>query len=107
MALGEFEQLVMLAILHLDNCAYGVEIVDTIKSRIGRSVSRSSLHITFDRLEKKGLIGSDLRGGDRVRGGHARRYVSVSPQGVAALRESQAVLAGMARGLGHVLEGAR
>jgi DNA-binding PadR family transcriptional regulator len=100
MALGGFEQLIMLAALHLDREAYGVSIVDEIEARTGRPVSRSSLHITFDRLEAKGYLASELRSGDERRGGKLRRYVTVTKAGLEALRESRRELLGMWRGLG-------
>ena len=105
MALGEFEQLVLLAVLHLDGQAYGVGIVDAIEERAGRSVSRSSLYVTFDRLEAKGYLTSELRPGAEARGGKLRRYVTVTPDGLAALRESREALLGMWHGLEPLLEG--
>ena len=104
MALGDFEQLVLLAVLHLADEAYGVRIVDAIEERSGRKVSRSALYVTFDRLEKKGLLESDLRGADESRGGKQRRYVTVTQDGLEALRESRAALLGMWRGLEPVLK---
>ena len=103
MALGDFEQMVLLAALHLGDEAYGVRIVDAIEERTGRTVSRSALYVTFDRLEGKGLLESDLRGGDESRGGKKRRYVMVTPVGLEALRESRVALLGMWRGLEPVL----
>ena len=105
MALGEFEQLVLLAVLHLDGHAYGVGIVDAIEERAGRSVSRSSLYVTFDRLEAKGYLSSEHRTGDETRGGKLRRYVTVTPDGLGALRESREALLGMWHGLEPLLEG--
>lgn len=105
MALGEFEQLVLLAVLHLGDRAYGVEIVRTIEERTGRSVSRSSLYVTFDRLEAKGYLTSALKAGDPTRQGRMRRYVGVTSEGMSALRESRETLLGMWRGLEPVLEG--
>jgi DNA-binding PadR family transcriptional regulator len=107
MALGEFEQIVLLAILHVDADAYGVAIVDEIEERTGRSVSRSSLYITFDRLETKGYLVSELRRGDDTRGGKLRRYVTVTREGIAELRESRETLLGMWHGLEPTLERGR
>ena len=107
MALGEFEQIVLLAALHLGETAYGVAIVDAIEERTGRSVSRSSLYITFDRLEAKGYLASQLRKGDDVRGGKLRRYVTVTEEGLATLRESREALLGMWQGLEPMLERGR
>jgi len=103
MALGDFEQLVLLAVLHLGDDAYGVRIVDAIEERTCRTVSRSALYVTFDRLEGKDLLESDLRGGDASRGGKKRRYVTVTAAGLEALRESRAALLVMWRGLEPVL----
>jgi len=107
MALGEFEQLVLLAVLHLGDEAYGVEIVAAIEERTGRAVSRSSLYVTFDRLERKGYLVSDLRTGDDTRGGKLRRYVTVTRAGLAALRESREALLGMWQGLEPMLDAER
>jgi DNA-binding PadR family transcriptional regulator len=107
MALREFEQLVLLAVLHLGDDAYGVAIVDAIEERTGRSVSRSSLYVTFDRLEAKGLLESELRTGDESRGGKLRRYVTVTKDGLAELSESGAALLGMWKGLEPMLERGR
>jgi DNA-binding PadR family transcriptional regulator len=103
MALGEFEQIVLLAVLHLGEDAYGVAIVDAVENRTGRSVSRSALYVTFDRLESKGLLTSVLRTGDETRGGKLRRYVTVTPAGLAELRESRETMLGMWQGLEPLL----
>jgi PadR family transcriptional regulator PadR len=103
MALGEFEQIVLLAVLHLGDEAYGVAIVDAIEHRTGRTVSRSALYVTFDRLETKGFLTSVLRTGDETRGGKLRRYVTVTPAGFAELRESRETLLGMWQGLEPLL----
>lgn len=97
--LGEFEQMVLLAILQVKGEVYGVPIVDEIERRTGRSVSRAAVYVTLRRLESKGLIASWL--GDPVaeRGGKARRLVRVEPEGFAALRESRRVMDRMWSGL--------
>ena len=102
MTLGDFEQLVLLAILHLGDEAYGPRIVDTIEEKGGRKISRSALYVTFDRLEAKGHVTSSLRHPSEERGGRMRRYVKVAPAGLDALRESRQVLEGMWRGLDAV-----
>ena len=104
MALGDFEQMVLLAILHLDEEAYGPRIVETIEARSGRAISRSALYVTFDRLERKGQLTSSLRHSTEERGGRMRRYVSVTPSGLEALRRSRAALIGMWTGLEVLLE---
>ncbi len=105
MALGEFEQMVLLAVLHLGDGAYGVEIVSAIEERTQRPASRSALYVTLDRLETKGHITSQLRTGDETRGGRMRRYVKVTPAGLKILSESRHALLRMWCGLEPMLEG--
>ena len=107
MALGDFEQLVLLAAMHLGKDAYGVRIVDAIEERTDRTVSRSALYVTFDRLEAKGFLKSQLRAGGETRGGKLRRCIAVTKPGLAALRESREALLGMWRGLEPVLKEGR
>ena len=57
-ALGEFEQLVLLAIVHLQGEAYGIPIVEEIERRTGRSVARAAVYVTLRRLEEKGFVSS-------------------------------------------------
>lgn len=97
--LGEFEQLVLLAILHLSGDVYGVPIVDEIEGRTGRTVARAAVYVTLRRLEKKGLISSWMGDPTAERGGKARRCVKVEPAGLEALRESRRVLGEMWKGL--------
>ena len=106
-SLGEFEQLVLLAILHLatgEDDVYGVTIVDEIERRVGRSVSRVAVYIALRRLEHKGLVNTWM--GDPVaeRGGKARRCVKVTRTGLSALRESRHAIEQMWRGLDPRLE---
>ena len=98
-ALGEFEQLVLLAIVHVRNDAYGIPIVDEIERRTGREVSRAAVYVTLRRLEDKGLVSSWLGESTAERGGKPRRYVSIEPTGLRALKESRKVAEQMWRGL--------
>lgn len=103
-ALGEFEQLVLLAILQLDDDVYAVPIVDEIEVRTGRPVSRSAVYVTLRRLEDKGLVHSWLGESTPERGGKPRRCVEVTSEGIRALRESRQMLDSMWRGLDATLE---
>ena len=98
-ALGEFEQLVLLAILHLGDDVYGVPIVDEIERRTGRQVAQAAVYITLRRLEHKGLLTSWMSTPTAERGGKARRCVKVTRAGVTLLRESRQTLDSMWRGL--------
>jgi PadR family transcriptional regulator PadR len=97
--LGEFEQMVLLAILHVDaqssGEAYGVPIVEEIERRTGRTVSRAAVYVTLRRLEKRGLVTSWMSEPTGERGGKARRCVRVEPAGLDLLRESRRAMARM------------
>ena len=98
-ALGEVEQLVLLAILRLGEGAYGVPIVEEILQRTGREVSRAAVYIALRRLRQKGLVSSWLADPDPVPGGKAKRYFRVEPAGSAALQRSRQMLLELWRGL--------
>lgn len=80
--LGEFEYVVLLAIHSLNDNAYGVTIRERMKQTIDREVSIGGLYITADRLEKKGLLRSVKGGATQMRGGKAKRFFELTPQGV-------------------------
>lgn len=90
--LGEFEQVVLLAILRLRGEAYGVPIVEEIEARTGRAVAPASVHVTLRRLEEKGLITSWLSEPVPERGGRARRCVRVEAEGLRQLRETRSMM---------------
>lgn len=97
--LGEFEHMVLVAILRLGEGAYGAAILDEIERRTGRDTSAGSLYVTLDRLESKGYIESRAGDPSPGRGGRSRRYVSVTAAGFEAVRESRAALMGLWKGL--------
>ena len=105
--LGEFEQMVLLAILHLRGEVYAVPIMDEIERRTGRTVDRSAVYVTLRRLEKKGLIATWMGEPTPERGGKARRCVRVEAAGLQALRESRRVLEEMWSGLDPAAGGTR
>jgi DNA-binding PadR family transcriptional regulator len=102
--LGEFEQLLLLAILRLDANAYGVDLARELEVRARRTVSRGHLYTSLDRLEDKGLLRWKPAAGTPERGGLPRRLYSVTPAGIAALRASRDTLRRMWRGLEDVLK---
>ena len=97
--LGEFEQLVLLAIAHLRGQAYGIPIVEEIERRTGRSVARAAVYVTLRRLEEKGFVSSWMSDPTPERGGKARRYVRLETEGARALREARHVANRMWQGL--------
>ena len=104
-ALGEFEQMVLLSIVHLGEDVYGVPIVDEIERRTGRAVSPAAVYVTLRRLEQKGLLSSSMSNPTPERGGKARRYVRVTSSGLDSLRESRRILDRMWKGLDPRLRG--
>jgi PadR family transcriptional regulator, regulatory protein PadR len=83
--LGEFEQLILLAILRLRDNAYGVTIRAELADRAGRTVAPGALYTALERLETKGLITSRMSEPTPQRGGRAKRHVTVTAAGVEAL----------------------
>ena len=90
--LGEFEQMVLLAVIRAGDEAYGVRVMDEIEARTGRGVSRGALYITLDRLEAKGYIKSRLGTPTPARGGRAKRYIRLTAAGKKAVREAREAL---------------
>jgi PadR family transcriptional regulator, regulatory protein PadR len=88
-SLGEFEQIVLLGILRLEDRAYGVTIRAEIAKCTGREPSPGALYTTLDRLEEKGLVASRLGDPTPQRGGRAKRYFTVTKKGGAALSRAQ------------------
>jgi len=97
--LGEFEQVVLLAILRLEDEAYAVAVREEILRCTGRDVSRGSVYITLDRLETKGYLRSWLADPTPERGGRAKRYYALRPRAVQALKESRRALVALWKGL--------
>jgi PadR family transcriptional regulator PadR len=103
---GEFEYAVLLALLHLEGTdeAYAVPVRALLEQRTGRPVARGALYTALERLEAKGCLRSRMGDPTAERGGKARRYFSVTPLGVKALKAMHASLASLSRGLEAVLE---
>ncbi len=89
--LGEFETSVLLAIVHLQGRGYGVSIADEIERRSGKPVSFGAVYATLDRLQKKGLISSELGGPTATRGGKPKRFYRVEAPGEHALRDARSI----------------
>ena len=106
-ALGEFEQLLLLAIVRLGDDAYGVTIRREIESRTGRDVAIGALYTALDRLERKGFVRSAMSAPTAERGGRSRRHFRIKPAGAAAARQSRERLARMWEGLTDDLRKAR
>lgn len=102
--LGEFERLVLLAVLQSGDDAYALPVRRVIESATDRSVSRGALYRTLERMGQKGLVTHVFEDADDTRGGNPRKVFSVTPEGMAALRRSHRVVAQLSAGLEDVLE---
>jgi DNA-binding PadR family transcriptional regulator len=89
--IGEFEELVLLAVLALADDAYGVAVQGRLEQETTRSVSIGAVYAALDRLEAKGLVRSKMTAGTPVRGGRSRRAFTPTPAGLRALGEIQRV----------------
>jgi DNA-binding PadR family transcriptional regulator len=105
--LGEFEQCLLLAVVHLGDQAYGVTIRQEIETRTGRDIALGALYTSLSRLEQKGYVRSKMSDPTPERGGRSKRYFKLTGAGAAALRQSRARLARMWAGLTHDLRKAR
>jgi len=104
-ALGEFEQLILLALLDLgEDEAYGVPIRESIEQRTGRRVSIGAVYTALDRLSSRGLVSSEVAPPTAERGGRRKRLYRLEPAGARTLAASIRVLQDMSRGLLRRLE---
>ena len=92
--LGEFELLVMLAVIRLGEGAYGVPISREIEQHTGRDVAYGTVYATLERLQEKGLVSSNLGEATPQRGGRAKRYFRVTTKGLRTVRETKRSLTG-------------
>jgi DNA-binding PadR family transcriptional regulator len=93
--LGEFELMILLAVIHLGEQAYGVPISRELEAHRGREVSVGSVYAALERLEGKGLVASALGDPTPERGGKAKRYFRITKEGLRQVRETRRVLTGL------------
>jgi PadR family transcriptional regulator PadR len=96
--LGEFEQVVLFAVLRLEGDASGVGIHDEIKARTGRGVSPGAIYTTLGRLEERGLVDSVVLAASTGRVGRPRKQYTLLPAGAKALRAAYASIEALAGG---------
>jgi PadR family transcriptional regulator, regulatory protein PadR len=102
--LGEFERLVLLAILRLGERAYGATVIEELERRTQRAVASGAVYVALRRLEQKGMVSSHLGDPTPERGGRAKRFLRVEASGLEALREARAEWEAMTAGLEGLLE---
>ena len=102
--LGELEQMVLMAVLQLEDDAYGTTVLNELSERGGRKISPGALFATIDRLEGKGMVRSELGDPTPGRGGKRKRFLEVTPSGISALQEAREAWTRMSEGLDEVLQ---
>lgn len=102
-SLGEFEHLVLLAVLRHPDGAFGLQIARDLEERAGRRVSRGALYATLERLSRKAYVEWTVEDGGPDRGGHPRRRFAVTDTGRAALREYRRAVANLIVGVEELL----
>jgi DNA-binding PadR family transcriptional regulator len=104
--LGEFEQMVMLAVARLGDGAYGMAILDEIHERTGAEAAVASVYAALDRLERRRYVTSSVGAPTPERGGRAKRYFAVEPAGAFALARSRNAIEALWEGLELPTDGA-
>jgi len=101
--LGEFEALILMAVLHLDGDAFPPAVRTEIERRARRKVARGAVYVTLERLEAKRLISAHTAAADALSASRPRRHYKVSPKGLRALRRALAAVERMRLGLEPIL----
>src|SRR5216110_3698461 len=101
--LGNFDLMLLLALLRLGEDAYGVTIAQELEEQTGREVVVASVYATLERLQERGLVTSSLGDSTPERGGRAKRYFRLKPSGLKALRDSREMFLGLWRDYESVL----
>lgn len=97
--LGEFEQLVLFALVELEDDAYGAAIGRSIERRTGRSVSAGALYTALERLRVRGLVSAEVGEPTARRGGRRRKYYTLEPAGALELSRAVRLMESMSEGL--------
>jgi DNA-binding PadR family transcriptional regulator len=96
---GEFEQLILFALLRLRDDAYGVTVRREIEARTGRDVSQGAVYTALNRLEERGFVSSRTADATPERGGRRRKYYALEPLGARALHRAYTEVQVMASGV--------
>jgi len=96
---SDFEQQVLLAVWRLGDQAYGSAVRDELEARTGHEVAHGAVYVTLVRLEKKGFLRSSLSDPTPVRGGKAKRFFRITPDGIAGVRAIRSVMDSLWDGL--------
>lgn len=101
---GEFEQIVLMAVMRVGNDAYGIPVHAEIRKRTGRDPSLASVYKTLERLERKGFLGTRTGEPTPERGGRRKQYYAITSAGRKELKSAMSAIRRMASGLDVGLE---
>ena len=104
--LTDFELMILLAILRVGQQAYGVPIAREIETTGRRPVVLGAVYTALDRLERHGMVSSRMGDPSPERGGRAKRFFTVTPQGLRAARDTQRSLVALWNGVAELKGGA-
>ena len=102
---SDFEQQVLLAVWRLGEDAYGAAVRDELESRTDRRFAQGAVYVTLVRLEKKGLLHSHMSDPTPVRGGKAKRFFRITPEGMAGVRDARDTMDRLWAGLPETVKG--
>ena len=102
---SDFEQQVLLAVWRLGEQAYGASVRDELEARTGRDIAQGAVYVTLIRLEKKTLLTSRLSDPTPVRGGKAKRFFSITPDGIEGVKAARAAMDRLWDGLPETARG--
>lgn len=97
--LGEFEQMVLLAVARLKGDAYGMAILEELQRRTGVEAAVASVYAALDRMGRRGYVRSAVGASTPERGGRAKRYFFLEPEGAMALVRARSALNALWEGL--------
>jgi PadR family transcriptional regulator len=97
--LGEFEQMVLLAVARLGDHAYGMAILEEIQERTGTESAVASVYAALDRLQRHGYVTSSVGEPTPERGGRAKRYFRLERAGAESLARARQALDSLWDGL--------
>jgi PadR family transcriptional regulator len=97
--LGNFDLMLLLALMRLGDDAYGVTIAEELEVQTGREVVVASVYATLDRLKERGLVASRLGDSTPERGGRAKRYFRITGAGLREVRDARRSLVNLWNGL--------
>jgi len=106
-SVGDFEKLLLLAVMRLEDGAYGAAITEELETRTGRSISPGAVYVGLRRLEDKSMLRSTMGEATAERGGRPKRFYNIRRDALTVLRSSQREWDAMTEGLEAMLESDR